>query len=460
MAERCIRSLLMLTLFFLPFQTQWIIREGWMATSVWQYGTLSFFISDALIIALIIAIIVQWLRGPRSSIIPRAESRSAFLAMIVFMIWSFLSIWWSLDRWVALWHAAWVLEAGALGFIVFYNRCYRRVMIWSFLIGALFQACIGVTQFVTQMSYASTIMGWALHNPADLGTSVIDTGIRRWLRAYGGMPHPNIFGGFMAISLLLYGCEMQGVLVSLRQRFESSERLAALMSVAGLWLGYCIILIGLLLSFSRSAWLAFVVGFIIWFLGQGRPKPYKQLIATVIVIVIVVVPFWEPFSTRVTVNKRLETKSLEERQGGYRQSWELIKHHPWIGAGIGNYTNSLQVIDDHPTTNDPMTTISMPKKAWDYQPVHNAFVLVLAELGIIGLLLLLLSLWGSFRIMNNELRIMERFTFILHTSYFILPVIILALFDHYLWSLHVGLLIAAAVIALGAIEDKKVSAVY
>ena len=49
----------------------------------------------------------------------------------------------------------------------------------------------------------------AVHKAEELGTSVVETvgadGLgERWLRAYGGLDHPNILGGILAVALLLF----------------------------------------------------------------------------------------------------------------------------------------------------------------------------------------------------------------------------------------------------------------
>ena len=70
--------------------------------------------------------------------------------------------------------------------------------------GAFLQACLGIYQFFTQSSFACKWLGMASHNAQDLGVSVIETlSGERWLRAYGGLDHPNIFGGFLCFSILI-----------------------------------------------------------------------------------------------------------------------------------------------------------------------------------------------------------------------------------------------------------------
>ena len=84
----------------------------------------------------------------------------------------------------------------------------RRYLVGSFLISAIIQAFLGIWQFFTQSSFASKWLGMALHDASDLGTSVIqiigsDGFWQRWLRAYGGLDHPNILGGLLGIGVFV-----------------------------------------------------------------------------------------------------------------------------------------------------------------------------------------------------------------------------------------------------------------
>ena len=62
-----------------------------------------------------------------------------------------------------------------------------------------------------------------------------------------------------------------------------------------------------------------------------------------------------------------------------RKAKEIIKDNWLIGVGIGNYTFALRA--KYPEI-----------KVWELQPVHNTYLLILAELGVVGFLFLLLLL--------------------------------------------------------------------
>jgi len=141
----------------------------------------------------------------------------------------------------------------------------------------------------------------------------------------------------------------------------------------------------------------------------------------------------ENFFTRFDEGKRLEQKSISERSLHFNQAKEIIGENFWLGTGAGNYTLAVFQKD------------KIKKPIWQYQPVHNVFILIWSELGIIGLILFLIILTQIFlKSLKNK-----NFLCILLTTLYIL-----LLFDHWLWTTHFGILLFWLVIGL-AIKNKQ-----
>ena len=283
--------------------------------------------------------------------------------------------------------------------------------------GAIFQSGVGLWQFFTQSAVASTLMGWAAHPAWAGGASVIETAGERWLRAYGGLPHPNVLGGWMAVAII--------VALSLVVA-ESRPRIRALL------LG-CLVLLsgGLAVSFSRSAWIAATLGVAIGALSApaGARKRYVQSILVVLLAsAAILTPYRSLLTTRLESTARLEQQSLLERQQQYREAWGLIRETGLgTGVGLGQYT--LSVAKNYP---------GVP--VWKIQPVHNVFVLMVAELGVFGGILIILLSYSFYTLLRRS----KNFV---HCSLFTVFVV-LALADHYLWSLHGGLLLGGTISGL------------
>ncbi len=435
--------ILLLLLFFLPFQTQWILRSGMLRGEQWQYGTIGIFAVDILIVVL--ALIDGWKAfndgGPKGILLLRKFGTigwwiAALFACILFSIVP------SQDKAVAWLHTFWVAEAIALGCIIA-HATKDRLMRIAFCVGSVFQAFIGLWQFFTQSTIASSLLGVAAHPIWGGGTSVIEIAGERWLRAYAGFPHPNFFGGYMAGAMVI----LVGLIVS-ETRIQARR----------IFLGMLVVLsAGLAVSFSRSAMLAVGVGITILALlstlrhgrhtslGQSEGKKLLLSFGIILISIITVLfPYRALFQTRVEHSTRLEQLSLNEREQQYAQAWELIRAQRWGRAagyrgvtGIGNYTNAVS--GRHP---------ELP--AWNIQPVHNAFVLMAAEIHGSSLIWVLLILYYC---LKRALGITPLSSFKRHfwkqlrDPQSALPLallgtlLLLLLFDHYLWSLHTGLLL-------------------
>ncbi|MEK7450510.1 MAG: O-antigen ligase family protein, partial [Patescibacteria group bacterium] len=130
------------------------------------------------------------------------------------------------------------------------------------------------------------------------------------------------------------------------------------------------------------------------------------------------------------MNLNLSDESIVQRESLIRSSISMINDHPIFGVGLNNFLVNLPAY----------------QKAFSptfyLQPVHNLFLLIASETGIIGLGF---SLWFIFatyqRIINQSL---------IHNSLFIIlsSVLVLGMFDHYFLTLQQGQLLLALVFGL------------
>ena len=125
-------------------------------------------------------------------------------------------------------------------------------------------------------------------------------------------------------------------------------------------------------------------------------------------------------SQRILGNSRLENKSSVERISGAQDAQKIIKNHFLFGVGVGNYSLAVK------------KELYPSEESYFYQPVNNVFLLLLAEIGIFGLMsFLFLISYFFFRFSRNNIYILS----------FLLAFIIMFSFDHYYWSLHFGILL-------------------
>ncbi len=289
----------------------------------------------------------------------------------------------------------------------------------ALIASGLIQALFGLYQFLTLSSFSSKWLGLAVVDPRIPGTSVIEFLDQRWLRAYGSLPHPNILGGWLAVCLLLVVLGLFQLNKKIaRQQIISKQEYALNIFY---WFSAVIIFAGLVVSFSRSAWLGFGLGFgyLLFYALLKKLKTEKTALlklSAVFIVVFTLFTFSFPYqliTTRFSFTEPLEKYSLDQRLAGYLEAKQLLEQQPVLGAGIGNYTKILQ-------------KLVPAKPGWYYQPVHNWYWLALTELGLVGFLLFAFLIFSLFKRADSFSRTL------------LIALLVMGLFDHYLWSLYFG----------------------
>jgi len=407
----------------------------WQAKLIWRpadtnFNEISLYVTHGLLILAIICFLIYKVsQGNR-----RVRINPVWYCLFGLETFIYISLWFAPDTLLALYRYLAFLVGLGLFYLLFEGAASHNYedsffsklnIIYAFLSGLLIQAVLGIYQFLTQSSFAFKWLGLATHDPAALGTSVVETITGRWLRAYGGLDHPNILGGLLVIGLLLaaYQLAKKKMLVGVRATSESIF----------LFVFYFISLFALFFTFSRGAWLALTVGLIILLIHFIRQKDrwmlgryIALLFFSAALAVTAVFPYYSLVFARLGAALPLEQKSLTERGVYLGQAEGLIKNQPWFGVGLGNYTKALadQKGLSNPTVNE--------------QPVHDVFLLLWSESGLFALLSFLAFV---FFLIKKDRR--EPFAWAILGA-----LLILMLFDHWLFSLPFGVLILFFVFGL------------
>lgn len=243
---------------------------------------------------------------------------------------------------------------------------------------ALLHGTVATLQFAHQSSLGLTYLGELALDPQVRGASVIELAGQRWLRAYGLLPHPNVLGGMMGIALLVcLGDVLQESGTPLR-RIRMARRI-------WLWAAVTAAAAGLLLSFSRSAWLGTGLGLLLlasatrlWQRLDWRAPGIRWLLAGIVLAVFVIsAVFGRLIIARLGGgHSELEQASVSERVRDSKLAWMLIRHVPLKGVGAGYYIEALWAWAQ-------INGLDYPA----FQDVHNVPLLAGAELGVAGLAL-------------------------------------------------------------------------
>lgn len=414
MIQRFANGLFLLAIFLLPWQTEVILSQGTVSGEPSPYAVLGVFVVEVMVLF----VFLLRMHRPNDMQVRRTDK-----ALYLFLAVAFFSLSLSAFSSVGWFHMVHVVSAAMLFFLLTDERTKLKPVLIAFLLGLFVPISIGWFQVFTGGSPESTVLGVAAKDAGVLGTAVVETTSGRILRAYGTFPHPNIFGGYLAMGVVVLGW---------LTRFMKSRR-----EFVGMLLGAAVLGSSLVVTFSRSAWLGLLIGVIVLMalmLKQKKKLPRRLVpivgVGLVAVLVTVFIFHTEVFA-RFNPTLRLEAISVEERASQYQTFDEVFLSSPILGVGPNAYTFTL-------ADQDPGQPV------WVYQPIHNTFLLILAELGVVGFALFIF--WIA-RIGRMSLTAAQTSNGLFAVTFGV-SLVVFALFDHYLWSLWPGLALGAFTLGL------------
>ena len=309
-----------------------------------------------------------------------------------------------------------------------------RPAVFGFCAALALQILIGAWQFAAQSTAFMKPLGlnWPGNlNPAMRGASVVQLlDGTRWLRVYGSFPHPNILAGviiaFLAgpAALFLTGKKPTGWPV-----------LVFLPSVAVL-----------VLTFSRSAWLGLAAAGLVLVLHRMKLNWKRVLVlglAALAGLLLAAVPLYNLIFTRVggVAGVSTEEFSTAGRLWLTHVTFGMIRSRPVLGVGLGSYL---------------VEYVQRVPRGYLVEPVHNLALLVVAELGIAGGLVLI---GLAVAVLIGVMRARRAETIVFSAA--LIGLLTTGMFDHYLWTLAPGRLLLGLLLGLWAgqvrqdIEDKN-----
>lgn len=410
-------------LFVSPLRVYWSDTERRIGTVFSGYTDFFFFPGDFLILLTL----VLW--GLSFTTEPRRINRGPWyltFALVALVALSWISTITSVDPSLAIYNSVrFTMLLGLYFFLVNQNLKSAWVAI-PLACGILLQGSVALFQFAKQRSLGLEKLGELVLNPQDDGASIVRLGEARILRAYGLTDHPNLLGGFLAFALILI---LGYYLIAARQR--ARYFLLVPLALGGL---------GLFLSFSRSAGIAFAIG--IAFLGvallwnpQGREERFRLAFPAGLVLGLALL--LPALGNQSLLAQRIgQGNSFEENSGENRSLLErdeliasanrIFYTHPLLGVGNGTLPVAMYRLDkEFPTQ-------------YFFQPPHFVLLNAATELGIPGGLIwlwLMVLPWFGIWIKRSEL---VQFIWFATVAASLLVITIVGLFDYYPWLLAPG----------------------
>lgn len=379
----------------------------------------------------------------------------------------FLGLFWPISV-VSLWHNGFnfaeifalikLLEFGLLFLYVLINiDNFVKLLytIGAFLSGVVLQALVGIAQYFAQQSCGLKWFGEPDLSPfiQNVAKIVVDGG--RVLRAYGTLPHANVLGGYAVVGILLLLTLI--VLIYTNNYFRWSHLFHVEQSnISFIVFPYVLVFIStflaLILTFSRSAWLGMgVAGMLfiallwsnlrkIW--TQSTIRERLPIYLALLAMVLIICAFYPQITAKVTQFEQNQDQALTGRVHYNQIAFNMTKKTPLLGVGYHNFVERMPQYS------------TVPLEWWQLQPAHNIYILALAEVGFFGLFCLIaailtLVIFAIYRLRSRWHCLLTdakiAFSGILSA---VVALLIIGLFDHYLWDIQQGMLLFWLLIGL------------
>ncbi len=194
------------------------------------------------------------------------------------------------------------------------------------------------------------------------------------MRAYSTFGHPNQFAGYIILVIPL-------VFIQFVEARQSWERLI-------LGLAAVIMITALIFTFTRGAWLAvFLVGLVLIYMNVPKKLLWIGALLIAITSTVFLLNQGPLEKARQAVLKRVSSLGHPEQEDSvsfrkvcFATGMKMFRQHPLIGFGAGEYERNIRKYFDE----DYYAWPAMDKH------IHNLYLQILIETGLLGLLSFLL----------------------------------------------------------------------
>lgn len=311
-----------------------------------------------------------------------------------------------------------IIELSLFGLWIYQHKSIisKTTVIKVISFSVLFQSLLAIGQWLKQSSlFGYWFFGEQPYNAATPGIDKIiwlDGSLK--IPPLGIFPHPNVLAGFLVISLTLILYQL------LKGPFLRSK-------AGPYWIAFIFGLITLFLTFSLSAWLAFLLISVPFLLLSIYPKIKALMISAGLILIVL--------SLSLQFSFLAPESSFSRRSQLNKISWQMFLDHPLTGVGLNNFTVSMEKYGYVTATTRFL------------QPVHNLYLLILSETGLIGLAAFIYLLYKCYKGPSFVTKVGPYWV----TIFIIL---FLGLFDHYFFTLQQGLLLLTILLACNKLPDK------
>lgn len=308
-----------------------------------------------------------------------------YIPLLVFIIATGLTIFTaaSIGAWLTEW-LKWLIMLVMIALVMHLGRGQR----WQWIIFALVMAAL-----------ANALVGFYIFFGGSGADHLVILG--QFFRAFGTFGQPNPFGGFLGLIAPLALMMIYAHSINLYRIWQSQRHIAINHALIIAIYGVCFAVIagGIIISWSRGAWLSFVVSMGAIAFALPRKTSHSLLLAFISMGLVLGVWFSGILPDSIVARIASSTEeffafddvrgvditsanyAVVERLAHWQAALNMAQANPFLGVGLGNYE---VVYDDYRLIN------------WDEAlgHAHNYYLNILGEAGIIGFSAYL-TLWLS-----------------------------------------------------------------
>lgn len=314
-----------------------------------DYLSPTIYLTDVLIILLFIF----WATAK-----PKIERRTIFW-IIAFSLFATVNVSFAKSTPIAIYKWIKIFELLFFGYYIFSIKKLdiKKQIILPLTASILFFSLLGILQFFKQGALGGPLyfLGERSFSATSAGIALVDIGGSLYLRAYSTFSHPNSFAGFLLVGLILV--------------FFSKEKrkLKALVFSLGV--------AALLLTFSLGALTGLIVILLFYLLRRISPHIFKKILIALTFLAVFLSLALAAYSKGYTGRASNLPEEFLNRLVLAAAAGKIFSTSPVWGVGLNNFVVGLGEIK------------LVSGVTWWLQPVHNIFLLVLTETGILGLLM-------------------------------------------------------------------------
>ncbi len=409
-------------IFFIPIQIRYIFATWTTRFNEWTAGFV--YLTDILLIVLLI---LWGIRCYNHSIRPKLYSIDYFL--LIFIAVAGVSIIGALEPAVSWFRYIKLIEYIFLFWYIRSNTgtiSKRSILLGVVILSGFMQAIIGIIQSLIQSQVGLRLLGESPIIVGNPGVAVFKVNGDLFLRAYGTTPHPNVVALWLMFSVWAFAiwyCKDE----------DKNKPIIYSLLLAPLLLGFW-------MTFSRvtiGVWALSVI--VVLFIMSFR-KYYERHVflfkrvlhllgVTIFLSAFFVLLYWPQIQARIHIEPTEE--AVTQRLFYNELAQGITADSPIFGVGIGQFVPKLMdQFKFYPS--------------YIYQPVHNIYLLVSSEMGIIGLIVFIIILYLSFvRSFYLRKNVDANIITILFVS-----VLLIGLFDHFLLTMQQGSLMLWIIIGI------------